>query len=155
MFSPETPTKVDEGIAAIARSLSAKWGLDIPLLVNEHTPSRHSHPGRVGDRVYHRIRFLFYRNKDGLQHALDQFEEHAVVAFSHWKFKSQADLDVLPSRSTFDSALRNDSFLKRSKISEEAAAELLKSLLRFLTDVTDGARAEVGRKEPNEIRGTV
>ncbi len=153
MFSPETPTKVDEGFVAIARLLSAKWGLDIPLLVKEHTPSRRSRPGPVGDQVYDRIRFLFYRNKDGLQHAIDQFEKHAVVAFSQWKFKPHADLDVLPNRSTPDSALRSDSFLKRTTITEEAAAELLKSLLRFLTDVTDGGRAEVGHKSPDKIRG--
>ena len=76
------------------------------------------------------------------------------MVFSQWQFKPHGDLDVLPIRSTHDSALRRDSFLRRSEITEDAAAELTRSLLRFLDDVAARVKSNVDYKNPNEPQGT-
>ncbi len=153
MISPRTPTKADDGITAIARSLSARWSLKLPLKEESRTPSRDSRPEQVGDQIYQRIRFLFYRHREALEYVLNQFEEHAVLAFSQWQFKPHADLDVILNRSAIDSALRRDSFLKRPTITEDAAAGLTQILLRFLIKVVDRVKAGVDYKVLDELRG--
>ena len=155
MLLPQTPKKADEGISLIARSLSARWGLHIPPRNELYSPSRDSRPERVEDQVHARIRFLYYQNKDALQYALDQFDKYAIVAFSQWQFKPHADLSVLPSRSAQDSALQRDAFLKRPEISEDAAAGLTQSLLRFLSNVADRVKLNIDYKESDELQGTM
>ena len=154
MSFPCTPKKADEGISVIVRDLSAKWSLQIPPRSELYSPARDSRPERVEDQVYSRIRYLYYRNRDALNYAIDKFEKYAPMVFSQWQFKPHGDLDVLPIRSTHDSALRRDSFLRRSEITEDAAAELTRSLLRFLDDVAARVKSNVDYKDPNEPQGT-
>lgn len=154
MSLPHTPTKADDGIPLIVRSLSAKWGLQIPPRDAQWSPARDSRPELVEDQVHGRIRYLYYQNRDALQYAIDRFEKHAILAFSQWQFKPRGDLNVLPIRSEHASALRRDSFLKRSEITEDIAAELTQSLLRILTEVRTRVMANVDYKDPDELQGT-
>ena len=152
MFSPQTPKKVDDGITALVRTLSAKWGLNLPLRDAKWSPARDSDLRRAEDQVFSRIRFLFYNHKDPLQYAIDQFEKHAISIFSHWKFKPRADIDVLPTRSTPDSTVNRDAFLRQTEITEDAAAELTLSLLRFLREVTDRVQSKVDYRDPDGVQ---
>ena len=153
MSLPQTPKKADEGISGIIRDLSARWALQIPPRNEPYSPSRDSRPERVEDQVHFGIKWLYYRNRDALDFAIAQFEKHAVGLSSQWQFKPYGDLDVLPVRSADDSALRRDSFLKRLEITEDAAADLIKSLLRFLTDVMARVRSNVDYRDSNAAQG--
>ena len=155
MSLPQTPKKVDEGISIIIRDLSAKWNLQIPPRSELYSPSRDSRPERVEDQVYGRIRYLYYRNKDALDYAIDKFEKYAPMVFSQWQFKPLGDLDVLPTRSTHDSALRHDSFLRRPEMTEDAVVALTQGLLRFLDDIAARVKLNVDYKDPNEPQGTI
>lgn len=79
-----------------------------------------------------RLKFLVFKDPQGLTDALERFEQHAQTVYSQWQYKPRADQDVLPRRPQAESSLRPATFLRRSEVTEAAAGELMKSLLHYL-----------------------
>ena len=146
MEAPKTPTKArDDGINSIVKSLCSKWGLKLPIRDTPWSPSKIPHPGAVEERVLVRIRFLFFKDRDALDSAVKQFEDHAPYVFSEWKFKPQAELEVLPSLPSSESALRRDSALLRDDVTvtERVTAELAENLLHCLDQAAELVRLSI------------
>ena len=132
MSNPTTPTKRGDRINEIAEGLGAKWGLRLPIKNAPYSPSKVPNPDSEGEQILRRIRYLFWKDSDGLQRALARFDQHAQHIFSEWRFKPNAETDVLPSRGLSRNILQGDSFLKRKEISEPMVVSLSSALLRFL-----------------------
>ena len=142
MFPPRTPTKgskADDEINAVIQTLSAKWGLQLPVRDALWSPSRSTvNPGE--NNVYQRVKYLYWKDKKALDCAVAEFERRAKT---NWVPKPHADPDVLPSRSIRPST-RHDTFLKkRSAIGDKEAAELTNVLVDVLKTVTEKITAGV------------
>lgn len=129
---PRTPTKADDEITTIITSLAAKWDLKFPARDATYSPSKVKDPSRAEEQVMNLLRFLVFKDPKGLTDALERFETHAEMVFSQWQYKPRADLDVIPRRHPADSSLQSDTFLRRSKVTDATAGELMKSLLHHL-----------------------
>ena len=146
MEAPKTPSKTrDDGINSIVKTLCAKWGLKLPIRDTPWSPSKIPHPGAVEEKVLGKIRFLYFKDRDALDGAIKQFEEHAHYIYSKWKFKPRAELDVLPSLAPSESALRRDSARRRDDVtvSEGVTAELAENLLHCLDQAAELVRLRV------------
>ena len=71
MLNPKTPTKADDEIEKLKRSLSAKWGIQFPVRDLTWSPSR-SNLGLVEEKILTCIQFLYFRD-GALHHAIEQF----------------------------------------------------------------------------------
>ena len=136
---PRTPTKADDGIEKVKKSLSAKWGITLPVRDSTWSPSQRD-PKRREDRILAVIQFLFFKG-GALDCALELFDKHALSQFSHWQFKARAELDVLPSREISKSALHQDFLRKRKELEPTQVEELTVSLYHFLSQVADRVKA--------------
>lgn len=146
MEAPRTPTKSrDDGINTIAKKLCAKWGLKLPIRDTPWSPSKISHPGAIEEKVLARIRFLYFKDREALDEAVKQFEDHAPYIYSEWFFKPQAELNVLPSLAPSDSALRRETALRRDDVTVSAcvAAALAENLLHCLDQAAELVRLRV------------
>ena len=154
MEAPRTPTRTrDDGINNIAKTLCVKFGLKLPIRDTPWSPSKIPHPGAVEEKVLRLIRFLFFKDRDKLNKAIAQFEEHAPFIYSEWMFKPQAEPDVLPSLAPSESALRRGASLRRhdGTVSERMTAALAENLLHCL----DGAAELVRLRVEVDEGGTV
>lgn len=132
MNPPTTPTKKGEGVNRLLRTLNTRWGLRLPVKDMPYSPSKVLDPEARGERIYQKIRFLYFKNEDALQWARKQFEDHAQQQPpSNWIFKPLGDPDTLPVRRPSGSLLRRD-LSTRFNVSEAAHDSLEETLLRFL-----------------------
>ncbi|MCJ1262320.1 hypothetical protein MMC22_002190 [Lobaria immixta] len=137
---PSTPSKGNDEINSITTSLAARWSLQFPVRDATYSPSKVKDPTRTEEQVMIRLRYLVFKDHQGLTDALDRFEKHAETIFSRWKYKPRADQDVLPRRSHAESSLQRDTFLRRSEVTEATAGDLMKSLLHNLELASDHAK---------------
>ena len=144
MLNPKTPTKADDGIEQLKQSLSAKWGIQFPVRDSKWSPS-HRNPSLVEEKIAHRIQFLYFQD-GALRHAIEQFERHAFTLYSQWQSKPRAEVDVLPSRESEDSALKKDFLHKRSQLEGDEVEKLKEILWLQLSEVVD--RVKRGEKFP-------
>lgn len=137
---PKTPSKGDDGIERVKRSLSTKWGIRFP--VRDPTPSSPSNRDMspVEEKISVLIRFLFFKER-ALDYAIEQFERNAVHAVSRWQFKQKGEPDVLPSLAPPKSALKQDFLRKQHTLSPQAITELTESLTSYLQSVADRVKA--------------
>ena len=146
MEAPQTPTKTrNDGINSLAKTLCTKWGLKLPIRDTPWSPSKIPHPDAIEEKVLGRIRFLYFKDRDALINAIEEFEEHAPYIYSEWMFKPRAELDVLPSLAPSESALRTESALRRDDVtrSERVTAELAENLLECLDQAAELVRLRV------------
>ena len=143
MINPTTPQKKGDEIDEIVRGLNARWALNIPTWDVLRSPSKVPQPDGIEDRILNTIRFLYWKHRSPMQHALEQFEKHALYISSEWKFKPRADTNTLPLRAPSDSSLRQHSFLKRNELPESAVHTLKEALLRFLLEAKDNPSAHI------------
>jgi len=137
MEPPTTPSKKDgEGVSRLIRSLNMKWGLGLPVKDMPYSPSKVIHPERRGERIYQRIRFLYFRRPEALELARKRFEEHAQQNSVNWVYKPLAETDTIPSRNRPDFQLRKDSYPAVNCVPEAAAVALEETLFRFLDEAT-------------------
>lgn len=145
MLHPSTPSKADDGIEKIKRSLSQDWGLNLPPRDASWSPSRRD-PNRLEDRILARIQFLYFKG-GALALAIGDFEKRAITLYSEWRYKPRGESSVLPSREPGDSALRRD-FLHRRDPPEEAGIKMLtETLLLCLDQMSERVRS--GEKFPS------
>lgn len=137
-MTPRTPIRNDDALTSITDALSAKWNLRFPLRGPLWSPSQVKSPYSSGEQVLSRLRFLSFKNKDALQYALIYFEGQAGETRSgiQWVHKPQAEMDVIPRRSSPPNPLDNNTFLKRVEIDEATASKLMENLLQILDRVT-------------------
>lgn len=149
---PKTPSKANDGIENIKRTLSADWGIQLSARGSGWSPAKRDH-SRVEDKIDVRIQFLYFQKppQDGaLDYALNEFEKNAVLVISKWQFKPHGEADVVPSLGPSKSALKQDFLKKRPALSENAITELTKSLSHFL-DLTF-YRVKAGEEFPKSVK---
>jgi len=137
MNPPTTPTKKGEEVNRLLQSLNTRWGLRLPVRNTPYSPSKTVNPEGRSERIYQKIRFLYFKNEDALQWARTQFEDHAQQQQpSKWIFKPLGDTDTLPVRRPSDSLLHRDSYA-RFNVSEATLDSLEETLLHFLDKAID------------------
>lgn len=148
MQQPTTPTKgpaADKLIKTIDH-LSARWGLPLPRRDALWSPSKVPHDQCVEEKVVARIKFLSFKNQNALDNALDAFERYAMNISQGWRFKPNADHDVLPRRDSVTSgSLAGGNFLRRSNVDPLIVTELMEILL----ELVDQAVERVKRDQDN------
>lgn len=137
MQPPTTPTKgpaADKLIRTIDH-LSARWGLPLP--------SKVPHDQCVEEKVVACIKFLSFKNQDALDYALDAFERHAMPLCQGWKFKPNAEQDVLPRRGSIASgSLADGDFMRRSTLDPLIVTELMESLLVLVDQAVERVKRD-------------
>lgn len=136
---PNTPKRADDGVERLKQSLSAKWGITLPLRDSTWSPSRRD-PNRPEEQISTRLHFLYYKG-EAAEVAIEQFERQATKVFSKWQYKPQADPDVLPSRESSTSILRRDFLQRREEVPPEAVKELTQTLLHHLVLISNRVKA--------------
>ena len=144
--SPQTPSKVDDGIERVKQLLSAKWGIRFPARANLPTTPSKRDLSLAEEKISSLIQFLYYRERGALDHAIEQFEQNAFHIKSQWRFKPHGEPDVLPSLARSQSALRQDFLKRRPVFSPQETIELTECLRDSLKKVVD--RVKVGEKFP-------
>lgn len=146
MQQPVTPTKgpaADKYIKTVDY-LSARWGLSLPRRDALWSPSKVPHGDSVEEQVVGRIKFLSFKNEDALDCALEAFEQNALLICQGWKYKPDADHDVLPRRdSTTSASLAGGSFLRRSTIDPMIVTKLMESLLDFVKQAAERVKRDL------------
>lgn len=142
---PRTPSKADDKIKSITDSLAANWNLQFPAWDATYSPSTVRDPSRVEEQVMSRLRFLIFKDPDGLAVACERFEKHAETiqaetVQSQWKHKPRADSDLLPRRLHAEISFQRDPLLRRPQVSEATAGQLMKTLLHCLDLAADHAK---------------
>lgn len=137
MINPHTPSKKGEDeVSRILKDLSDRWGLYFPPRDQTWSPSL-ARPDSVEDRIRFRIKFLYFKDKNALNHVLHDFDKHANELCSKWQYKPKGQRDVIPSRPPPESAVRRDAFLKRDSHRAEALEEMMQCLDHLTRDVVD------------------
>lgn len=139
MSVPTTPSKKGEEINRIVWDLNSRWGLELPVRSAPQSPSKILNREGTGERIYRSVCFLFFRNNEGLQRALSQFEKHAWQHSTQWVYKPLAESDTLPSHAT-GSLSSNHTWLKRNEVDGTKTRALEETLLRFLTEAAEPLR---------------
>ena len=146
MQQPETPTKrlaADKLLRTIDH-LSAQWGLPLPRRNALSSPSKNQREGSVEEQIIARIKFLSFKNEAALDSALEAFEQNAALICLGWKFKPNADHDVLPRRdSAFSASLASGSFIRRSVTDPLIVTELLESLLDLVKQAAEQVKRDL------------
>ena len=141
MLHPTTPSKADNEIEGIKKSLSAKWGIKFPPRDLGWSPSRRD-LSRLEDRILSCIQYLYF--KDGaLKYAIDQFERHATTVYSDWQFKPLGEPDVIPTHEASKNRLKRDFLHKRAPLGDDVVKELTESLWYNLNQIAE----RVGKRE--------
>lgn len=147
MQQPETPTKrlAADKFSKTIHHLSARWGLPLPRRDALSSPSKILREDSPEEQIIARIKFLTFKNEAALDSALETFEKNAALICQGWKFKPNADRDVLPRRDSATSAsLASGSFIRRSIIDPVVVTELLESLLEVLKQAAERVKRDLG-----------
>lgn len=145
MLQPSTPSKADDGIEQIKRSLAQRWAIDLPPRDTNWSPSRRD-PNRLEDKILARVQYLYFKG-GALPLAINDFEQRAISIYSEWRYKPRAESTVLPSREPGDSALRRD-YLRRREVPDESGVKMLtETLLLCLDQISERVRS--GERFPN------
>ncbi|KAL9125091.1 MAG: hypothetical protein Q9217_005654, partial [Psora testacea] len=156
MPPPTTPTKPDDGIEEIKRTLTAKWNLQFPARDSNWSPSKKD-PTSLPDRVQGVIQYLYYGKGPALgalDYAIEQFDAQASLIVSKWQFKPRAELGIIPTHRE-PSALNRDFLHKRKGLSGIAREELMKCLHHHLTQVADKVRNGRNYVEPGAALSSI
>lgn len=146
MQQPETPTKgrAADKFTKTIDYLSARWGLALPKRDELSSPSKVRHEGSVEEQVVARIKFLSFKNEDALELALQAFERQAVLICRGWKYKPNADDDLLPRRGSNTSAsLASGIFLRRTATEPTTLTELLGALLDAVKEAAERVKKDL------------
>ncbi|KAL8781213.1 MAG: hypothetical protein Q9213_006106 [Squamulea squamosa] len=135
-----TPTGADDEIRRITLDLSAKWSLRFPQ-PGLRSPAKRNNENPE-EQVLSRLRYLYFRNRNALNQAIDCFERIAPELLAGWIVKNHAEPDVLPSR-TRSGAARQDNYLfKRPALNDKQASDLMQALLRYLIEAVENVRKD-------------
>jgi hypothetical protein len=115
-------------------NLNDTWGLRIRVRIDKESPSQVVAPGSTRERIYGKIRFLYYQGRGELEKACQLFEDHAAQQWSEWVPKPCADLDTFPRRPLGDSLLRRDVSAQVPRIPSAKVEALEATLLQFLEE---------------------
>lgn len=143
MQQPETPTKrlAADKLFKTIDHLSAQWGLPLPRRNASNSPSKIQREDSVEEQIVARLKFLSFKNEAALDSALEAFEQNAALICQGWKFKPNADHDVLPRRNS--ASLASGSFIRRSVTDPLIVAELLESLLDLVKQAAEQVKRDL------------
>lgn len=152
MQQPETPTKrlaTDKFLKTVDH-LYIRWGLSLPRRDALSSPSKILREDSVEEQVVARIKYLSFKDETALDSAVEAFERNAALICQGWKWKPDADHDLLPRRdSTTSASLASGSFIRRSVTDPVVMTELMERLL----DVVKQA-AERVKKDHEHVTNT-
>ena len=146
--APSTPSsKTNEEFNRLIYDLEQRWSLQLPVQDLTWSPAKNSN-GPHDQQILSCIRFLFYKDRAALDISLGQFERHAGALHTNWLFKPQAEPDVLPSRTRYQSTRKEEALIAEVAASEQRSDELKECLLGNLKPVCDSVKQ--GKKYATE-----
>lgn len=107
---PRTPSLADrfegsssaDGLNHILEGRNFKWDLGLPVNTIESPKQRQlkckSEEEECVNKIVDRIRFLYWKDRDGLLDALETFDVQAHKLYGGWVLKVNADRGVLPDK---------------------------------------------------------
>ncbi|TGO10654.1 hypothetical protein BTUL_0129g00380 [Botrytis tulipae] len=107
---PRTPSLADrfegrssaDGLDHILEGRNFKWDLGLPVNTIESPKQRQlkckSEEEECVNKIVDRIRFLYWKDRDGLLDALETFDVQAHKLYGGWVLKVNADRGVLPDK---------------------------------------------------------
>lgn len=125
MSLPSTPStrKANAEIKKIVYDLVQKWNLQLPIRDATWSPSK-SPNEHIDQQILSCIRFLFFKDRSALDSAITRFEQHAKTIQSEWRFKPRAESDVIPYRTEYQSAKREEFLAVEVALDEKVSANL-------------------------------
>ena len=137
MSFPTTPSKKGEELNQLLFSLNSRWNLNLPVRHDPISPSKVPNKEGRGEKIFHCIRFLFYRNPDALHVAIAGFEKHAYQRQQQQQQsaridKVNAEAETLLLRAFSDRRVQNSGWLKSNNLSDVDTEALKDALLHFL-----------------------
>ena len=146
MQQPETPTKrlaADKFVKTVDY-LCTRWGLSLPRRDALSSPSKVLREDSVEEQVIARIKFLSFKDEAALDSAVEAFERNAGLICQGWKWKPDADHDLLPRRDPTTSAwLASGSFIRRSVTDPVVMTELMESLLHVVKEAAEQVKKDL------------
>ena len=96
MTPPQSPGREGEAVDNLARDITARYGINLPIRGTTWSPSKTRSLRGPGDEILNRLQYLFYADKERLQRILDDFDKKAEEIRTEWKCKPRAESNVIP-----------------------------------------------------------